>query len=54
MEKNAKPISECIASAKAREKETGEAPILDREFAGDVEKIIRQRKPWSPPPWEDR
>ena len=45
-------ISECIALAKAHEAETGEAPILDPDFADDVEKIISRRKPWNPPAWE--
>jgi len=45
-------ISECIASARAREAETGSAPVLDPDFAEDVEKIISQRKPWNPPAWE--
>ena len=38
-------ISECIALAKKHEEETGEAPVLDADFAADVEKIIRNRKP---------
>jgi antitoxin (DNA-binding transcriptional repressor) of toxin-antitoxin stability system len=45
-------ISECIALAKAHEEETGKAPILDAEFAEDVEEILGQRKPWNPPAWE--
>lgn len=45
-------ISECIALAKAHEEETGEAPVLDADFAADVEEIIRNRKPWNPPAWE--
>ena len=45
-------ISECIASARARETESGAAPVLDPDFADDVEKIISQRKPWNPPTWE--
>jgi antitoxin (DNA-binding transcriptional repressor) of toxin-antitoxin stability system len=42
-------ISECIALAKKHEEETGEAPVLDADFAADVEEIIRNRKPWNPP-----
>ena len=38
-------ISECIALAKKHEEEAGEAPVLDADFAADVEKIIRNRKP---------
>jgi hypothetical protein len=45
-------ISECIALAEAHEKETGQAPVLDADFAADVEEIIRNRKPWNPPSWE--
>ncbi len=45
-------ISECIALAKAHEEEIGQAPILDPDFAKDVEEIISRRKPWNPPAWE--
>lgn len=45
-------ISECIALAKAHEEETGKAPVLDPDFAKDVEEIINNRKPWNPPAWE--
>lgn len=37
-------ISECIALARKHEKESGEAPILDPNFADDVAEIIRNRK----------
>src|SRR5260370_38653458 len=42
-------ISECIALAKEHEEETGKAPILDPDFAEDVEHIISHRKPRNPP-----
>jgi len=45
-------ISECIALAKKHEEETGEAPVLDSDFATDVEEIIRNREPWNPPAWK--
>ena len=45
-------ISECIALAKLHEEETGKAPILDDDFAQDVEKILALRKPWKPPAWD--
>jgi antitoxin (DNA-binding transcriptional repressor) of toxin-antitoxin stability system len=45
-------ISECIALAKKHENETGKAPVLDADFAEDVEKILAHRKPWNPPAWE--
>jgi len=45
-------ISECIALAETHEEETGKAPVLDADFAADVEEIITHRKPWNPPAWE--
>jgi len=45
-------ISECIALAKKHEEDTGASPVLDPEFAADVEEIIRNRKPWNPPAWD--
>ena len=45
-------ISECIALAKAHEEETGSAPTSDPDFAADVEEIVRNRQPWSPPAWD--
>lgn len=45
-------ISECIALAKAHEEETGKAPILDSDFASDVEGVLRDHQAWKPPEWE--
>ncbi len=45
-------ISECIALAGAHEEETGKAPVLNSDFAKDVEEILSHRKPWNPPAWE--
>ena len=45
-------IEECIALAKKHEEETGESPVLDPDFAADVEEIIKNRKPWNPPAWD--
>ena len=45
-------ISECIALAKAHEEETGEVPIMDPDFAADMEEIIKNREVWNPPTWE--
>jgi antitoxin (DNA-binding transcriptional repressor) of toxin-antitoxin stability system len=45
-------ISECIALAEGHERETGQAPVLDPDFAADVEEILRNRKPWNPPSWD--
>jgi hypothetical protein len=47
-----RPISECIALAKAHEEETGKPPVLDPDFADDVKEIVKNRKPWNPPTWE--
>ena len=44
-------ISECIAMAEAHEKVAVESPVLDPDFAADVEEIVRNRKPWNPPTW---
>jgi len=45
-------IAECIALAKTHEEETGSAPVLDADFAEDLEEILRQRAAWNPPAWE--
>jgi antitoxin (DNA-binding transcriptional repressor) of toxin-antitoxin stability system len=45
-------VSECIALARAHEEETGKAPVLDPDFAEDVEELLDHRKPWKPPAWE--
>ena len=45
-------ISECVALARKHEEEIGESPVLDPDFAADVEEIIRNRKPWNPPAWD--
>jgi antitoxin (DNA-binding transcriptional repressor) of toxin-antitoxin stability system len=45
-------ISDCIALAKTHEEETGKAPVLDADFAEDVEEIRGKRKPWNPPAWD--
>jgi antitoxin (DNA-binding transcriptional repressor) of toxin-antitoxin stability system len=45
-------ISACIALAKKHEEETGKAPVLDSDFASDVEEIVPNRKPWNPPAWD--
>ena len=42
-------ISECIALAEEHAEEAGESPVLDPDFAADVEEIIHNRKPWNPP-----
>ena len=45
-------VSECIAIARKHEEESGEAPVLDPDFAADVKEIVQSRKPWNPPAWE--
>lgn len=40
------------ALPKAYEEETGKAPVLDPDFAEDVEEIFNHRKPGNPPEWE--
>jgi antitoxin (DNA-binding transcriptional repressor) of toxin-antitoxin stability system len=45
-------ISECIALAKKHEEEMGSAPVLDPDFAEDMQEILSHRKPWKPPAWE--
>jgi hypothetical protein len=45
-------VSECIELARQHELETGEAPVLDPDFADDLAEIIANRKPWNPPAWD--
>jgi antitoxin (DNA-binding transcriptional repressor) of toxin-antitoxin stability system len=45
-------VAQCIAIAKAHEEETGISPVLDADFAEDLEEILSHRKPWNPPAWE--
>jgi hypothetical protein len=45
-------IAECIALAKTHETETGQAPVLDPDYAADVEEIIRNRKPRTLREWD--
>ena len=47
--RSGRPISECIASAKA----SGSKVTLDAGFAADVEEGLRSRQqPWNPPSWD--
>jgi antitoxin (DNA-binding transcriptional repressor) of toxin-antitoxin stability system len=45
-------ISESIEIARRLQRETGEAPVLDADFADDVAEIVRNRKPWTPTAWD--
>jgi antitoxin (DNA-binding transcriptional repressor) of toxin-antitoxin stability system len=48
-QRSGRPISACIASAKA----SGSKLILDSDFGKDVEAGISERsKPWNPPSWD--
>ena len=46
------PTEQARENARKHEQETGEAPVLDADFADDVAEIIRNRKPWNPPAWD--
>ncbi len=47
--RSGRPISECIASARA----SGSKVTLDEAFSKDVEEGIRKRsQPWNPPSWD--
>lgn len=45
-------ISESIALAEARAKELGYKPIMDAEFAADMEEIIGHRRPRDRSAWD--
>jgi antitoxin (DNA-binding transcriptional repressor) of toxin-antitoxin stability system len=45
-------VSESIALAKSHEAESGQPPVLDSDFAEDVQHVINKRRPWNPPTWE--
>lgn len=45
-------ISESIALAEARSKKLGYKPVMDAEFAADMEEIIRNRKPADRSAWD--
>jgi hypothetical protein len=45
-------LSESIALAKKHAEELGYEPRMDPDFAADLEEIIANRKPWTPPAWE--
>ena len=46
-------ISESIAMAEAYSKELGYKPVMDPDFAADMEEIIRNRKPANWPVWDE-
>ena len=45
-------LSESIAIARRREKESGSAAVLDPDFAEDMEDIVRNRQLWNPTSWD--
>ena len=46
-------LSESFALAEAHAKELGYEPVMDAEFAADMEEIIRNRKPRDTSAWND-
>ncbi|MGB6130459.1 MAG: hypothetical protein WCC14_16780 [Acidobacteriaceae bacterium] len=45
-------LSESIALAEAHAKETGYEPVMDPDFAADLDEIIRNRKPRDTSAWD--
>lgn len=45
-------LSESIALAGARSKELGYEPVMDADFAADLEEIIAKRKPRDTSAWD--
>lgn len=45
-------LSESIALAETHAKELGYEPVMDAEFAADLEEIIRSRKPRQTAAWD--
>jgi antitoxin (DNA-binding transcriptional repressor) of toxin-antitoxin stability system len=45
-------ISESIALSEARSKKLGFEPVMDADFAADMEEIIRNRKPRDTSAWD--
>ena len=46
-------LSESISLAKGHAAELGYEPRMDPDFAADLEEIIKSRRPWNPPTWEE-
>lgn len=45
-------LSESIALAEAHAKDLGSEPVMDADFAADMEEIIRDRKPRDASAWD--
>ncbi len=48
----ARSIADSIALAKEREQQMKDVPVLDQDFAEDVEEIVQNRRSWTPPSWD--
>lgn len=51
-ERKGRLISESIAMAEAHAKELGYSPVMDADFAADMEAIIRNRTPRDTSAWD--
>jgi hypothetical protein len=45
-------LSECLALAKKHAEELGYEPVMDADFAADMEEIIHNRKPADRSAWD--
>ena len=52
-ERRGRLLSESIALAEAHAKEFGYEPVMDAEFAADMEEIIRNSKPRDTTAWDN-
>jgi antitoxin (DNA-binding transcriptional repressor) of toxin-antitoxin stability system len=52
VEPRGRRLSESIALAEAHAKELGYEPVMDAEFAADLEEIIANRKPRDTSAWD--
>ncbi len=52
-EQRGRLLSESIALAEAHARELGYEPVMDTEFAADMEEIIRNRRPRDTSAWDD-
>jgi hypothetical protein len=51
-ERSGRLLSESIALAESHATEMGEEPVMDADFAADMEEIIRNRKPRDTSAWD--
>jgi hypothetical protein len=45
-------LDELTELARRREEQRGFPIRLDDDYAEDMEQVVRERKPWTPRPWE--